>query len=153
LARTMPPAEAGRRDLLVRTDDRIVVLNSRDGGRRSFGIPRELREKSFTFGETTTGEGLACWTDGYAPGGDVLTYQIAWFDSGGHVTRRAEASLHVASNSNVESWFLGVGLPVPLLDDLYVALIRPFRIPLYEPPASYSAALAIELTEYWPALA
>jgi hypothetical protein len=152
VARTAPPSEAGRRDLLVRTDDSIVALNGRDGSRRWFGIPEELRDKNFTFGVTTAGEGLACWTDGYKPGADVLTYQVAWFDGGGHVTRRAEASVHIAPGPDVESWFLGVGLPVPLLDDLYVAVIHPFRIPLYEPPSSYVAALQSGLAEYWPAL-
>lgn len=152
VVRSAPASEAGRRDLFVRTDDSIVMLNGRDGLRRWFGIPEELRAKDFTFGETTAGEGLACWTDGYERGADVLTYHVAWFDGGGGVTRREDVSLHVAARPDFERWFLGASLPVPLLDDLYVALVHPLHIPLYEPPPSYAAALQSELVEYWPAL-
>src|SRR5207253_10110113 len=137
---------------LVRTDDSIVVINGGDGSQRRFIIPDELRATGFTFGETTAGEGLACWPVPYEPGADVLTYQVAWFDAEGRVARRDEASLPVATDPEIQSWFLGVTLPVPLLDDLYVAVIRPYRIPLYEPPPSYPAALQRELADYGPSL-
>jgi hypothetical protein len=152
LVRTAPASEVGRRDILVRTDDSVVVINGRDGSQRRFVIPEELRAAGFTFGETTAGEGLACWTPGFEPGADVLTYHVAWFDAAGTISRREEVSLNRTHDPDTQSWFLGVSLPVPLLDDLYVTLIHPYHIPLYEPPPSYPAALQRELAEYWPAL-
>jgi hypothetical protein len=152
LVRSAPASAVGRRDILVRTDDSIVVINGRDGSQRRFTIPTQLRNTSFIFGETTAGEGLACWTLPYEPGADILTYRVAWFDAAGHVIRRDEADVHVAADTPGQIWSLGIILPVPLLEDVYVTVIRPYRLPLYEPPPSYLGAVRRELADHWPSL-
>jgi hypothetical protein len=151
LLQSHPPADAGRRDLVVRTDDNIVVMNGTTNERQQFVIPAELRETSFSWGQTTTGDLLAVWSSQLTPESESVSYYVALFDAAGAISRRSDTAVSNPSLPNDLRLFLGLNAPAPLLVDSCVGLWLPLRS-WPGPRESYGAALPRYLVEYWPSL-
>jgi hypothetical protein len=150
LMRSHPAADAGRRDLVVRTDDTVIVINGRDGTQQRFTIPPELRDTSFSWGQTTTGEVLVTWNEPVPHRAEVYPYHIAWFDAAGAIARRTNGELHYPRSPNEARWLLGVTVPAPLLADVGVSILNPLL--QFGGSEPYGRALTRELGEYWPSL-
>ena len=152
LLRSHPPAEAGRRDLVVRTEDAIIVINGRTNEQQRFTIPAELRDTGFSWGQTTTGDALAVWSTQTTLEAEIETYHVALMDAAGAITRRSEKEVSVLPRPDEQRWFLGLTAPVPLLVDVCVGFWLPYRswYGLHEP---YGVALPRYIVEYWPSLA
>jgi hypothetical protein len=151
LLRSYPPAEAGRRDLVVRTEDAIVVINGRTNEQQRFTIPAELRDTSFSWGQTTNGEQLAVWNSQVTPEAEIIPYHVALSNAAGAVTRRSDGEISEPRSSNELRWFLGLNAPAPLLVDCCVGWWLPLRS-WYGPREPYSVALPRYIVEYWPSL-
>jgi hypothetical protein len=150
LLRSHPPGAAGRRDLVVRTADAVVVLNGKTNEPRRFVIPPDLRNISFSWGETTTGEGLAVWNDPLLPDTDVFAHHVAWMDAAGNVVRRSDVDVPVSPSPNEERWMLGLSVPTPLYVDVFVGILMPYWV--YGARESFGAAVIRSAAEYWPSL-
>jgi hypothetical protein len=151
LLRSHPPAEAGRRDLVVRTEDAVVVINGRTNEQQRFTIPAELRDTSFSWGQTTTGDQLAVWNSQVTPEAEISSYHVALSNAAGAVTRRSDGEISEPRSPNELRWFLGLNAPAPLLVDCCVGWWLPLRS-WYGPHEPYGPALARYMAEYWPSL-
>jgi hypothetical protein len=151
LLHSYPPAEAGRRDLVIRTEDAIVVINGRTNEQQRFTIPAELRDISFSWGQTTTGDQLAVWKTQMTPEAEIISYHVMLSDAAGVITRHNDGEVSEALPPNELRWFLGLNAPAPLLVDSIVGIWLPLR-PWYGPHEPYGVALPRYVLEYWPSL-
>ncbi len=155
---SLPTEESERilwkgRNLLVRMKDRMLVLDPRQGGRRSYGLPEEIRGVDFDFLELADGRALA--TVGPDYGWGTRTYRLFWFDEAGKVLRREEAVLKTPAPvvaPEHESWAFAAALPAPIALTASAAVIGPLVALAWGEEPTYARALAGSLSKAWPVL-
>jgi hypothetical protein len=150
LLRSHPSADAGRRDLVVRSEDSIVVINGRTTGQHQFAIPAEIRDTDFSWGETTHGTQLAVWNGVFSSEKQALAQHVLVMDAAGGVLDRRDLDVPVMSSPSEDRWMLGLSVPSPLYVDFYVGFLRPYL--MNGERESYGAALMRTVGEYWPSL-
>lgn len=147
----LTPRAAGLHYLVVRTENEVLLYNNAGQIVRQTPIPEELRGQTISWmlppGETSLA--LTMQTS------DVFTYgfkyQLYWIDAEGKVIRRENLDLQKPAQEYMR--YLGALLmPMPLLGDGYVGLIRPLDLVEMRTAKTYSEGLKQAISEFWPSL-
>lgn len=138
--------------LTARTEDAVLVLDAQGRQLRRYPIPDALRNLSFSFAESNTGEAVLYWNspeDGLASQTD---YRIFWVKPDGQFRETTAALSHFAEKRPMQVYG-GAWMPSPLgasytlVRERYKELLNSG---LVETPAE---SLMRAMHEFWPALA
>jgi hypothetical protein len=137
--------------LAARIDDAVLLLDERGGVLRRYPIPESLRERTFNFQETTSGEALL-----YAKGpSDALAaevdYHFCWAKPGG-TYREASTTLRSPGWLRPYRTSGGIVVPAPLVLLGALAVERPGKLVEEGLETSYPIALGRAIAEFAPAL-
>lgn len=140
--------------LAVRTEDRILILDSDGKQHRSYTIPARLRKEDFTLYELGDATVMALVTRQFRRDGRTR-YAFSWFNSQGGDLRQKTVDVESGSWSSrpgVAACILGAAIPAPALYTPFVlvALPREYRGSGEFP--DYPSALSQAFSDTWPML-
>jgi membrane-associated protease RseP (regulator of RpoE activity) len=140
--------------VLLRMEDRVVVLDALGGERREYLIPSPLRSRDFDFLELADGRAIATASDpvvrGYRP------TSLYWFDRSGEILRREDLRLRTSERDpgpTAKALLMALNLPAPIATIVEASVFEPRRRLLSMGKASsYSEALAKTWSYAWLAV-
>lgn len=137
--------------LAVRTDAAILVLDKHGIEQQRYPIPQELRERAFTFGETSSGEAVMYYSDERDIMDTEAVHHLIWVRPDG---RSRTTVVTLPGDSGMRSLRYSFAALVPSPVALGILGIAQSRDLLKDGTVStFSSALVRTLIEYWPALA
>jgi len=139
--------------LLVRMEDRVVILDVLSGERREYQIPSQLRSRFFDFLELADGTAMAAAFDPVAHGHYGVS--LFWFDGSGEVVRREDLRLRTTErhqSRTTKAWLLALSLPAPIATVVEATVFEPRRLVTWGGASSYFDALAKTWSYSWLSL-
>lgn len=154
----LPPEDAEKfpprsMSLLIRTEDRVVVVDALTGQRREYLIPSPLQSRLFNFLELADGRALATAEDPAAQG--HYRVSLYWFDGSGKVLREEDLRLESPRRERgptTKALFMALELPAPVATIVESTVFEPRRLVSYGQASSYSEALAKVWSYSWLAV-
>jgi len=136
--------------VLVRMEDRVVILDVLTGERREYPIPGPLRSRGFDFLELADGTALATTFDPVAHW--HYGASLHWFDSSGAMVRQETLRLRTAERHQTpttKAWLLALSLPAPIATVVEAGVFEPRRLMRGGEADSYRDALAKTWSYAW----
>jgi hypothetical protein len=143
--------DIGQMRVAVRTADAVITMNGKNDILRRVPIPEELRERDFTWAETTREDVVVYYALPRDPWDDVIRYRLLHLDLQGNIKSDEEVALSTKGQSKALRAFTALWLPGPLPLALDVAGFVPPQIQTTW-PKGYWAALSVAVSHYLPAV-
>jgi hypothetical protein len=136
------------KSLVVRTASELLLLDDKMEVRRTYKLPAEIADRSFSWAEISPGHAVAYWLDVmHVPQGTSVD-RIVWFDTSGTVARRETATLHTAELGSLR---FVAACPCPLVMGATVLVFAPATLIEQRRAADWTEALQMAREELGPA--
>ncbi|MHC4406993.1 MAG: hypothetical protein ACYTG0_45850 [Planctomycetota bacterium] len=139
----------------VRTEDRILILDTQGNELASYALPDAIRSADLTFFELANGNALAFLKRPAGP--ESREYDLFWFDPSGRVVNREDIVLSQGSqrlsDPATSAYLATIGYPAPAAITTIACVFTPLEHLRSGQEDTYAGALARSLRAIWPGLA
>jgi hypothetical protein len=138
--------------MVVRTNDRLIVLDQPAGTKREFVLPEELRSQQLTVYSLSDEELFIEWRKPWRMHDDRT--HLAWLKPDGTMARQADVTLADARgpNERLQEWLATLIAPIPAGWITVLGILAPCESLQDNRAETYVGALSQILSDMWPPL-